>query len=445
MAKIARYMLIFLLSATAVACISLFVACAPEVATDGPVEVNGKIVFDCDYHDEFTHDITLSFTPVNGSVDGVSAAVTYVDSSNKTVTKSGFTIDEVDGKYCLCADKESSYNLDLKWDCDNPDDNYVTLYGDFIVSGVINDYEDHSEGERHYVNTGHFGAGDVVVSPEEWFFHFEDFEISQTEYLSFYISPLVYSAGILDKDVTNIISGDPNLRNLHWMNYRLDDGSVYGIYDFLVMKENAMCLQVYRADYFAANRKESVVDEVSGDKLNFGKCIYSSAVCDAEEGDTAYMFLEKSNLQLPDGTYVYTGFPSIKCETGENGEWVLYTYWHLGRSMVSLYVELDAEGQAIPQSLKQVERNICAGDDYAADYIYYYEPSADKYLVWRMLDFGTFDVEDGVFQSMDATIEEVDDNTFEVTAGGRTYHVSIDMKSCYRSGEEYITHSIIVT
>lgn len=161
MAKITRCVLIFLLTVAAVVCTALCVACAPKEATDGSVKVNGSIVFADDDHDEFTRDITLSFTPEDGSVDGVSATVTYVDTTGRTVTASGFTIAESEGKYSLRADNETYYNLDLKWNSDDSSENSVTLHGEFIVTGVINDYEEHQEGKRHYANIGHFGAASV--------------------------------------------------------------------------------------------------------------------------------------------------------------------------------------------------------------------------------------------------------------------------------------------
>lgn len=445
MVKTARYALIFLFALTAAVCISLFVACQRKDSSDGLVKISGSIVFESDENDEFTRDITLSFTPENGSADGASAAVTYSNSAGKTATAAGFTIDETDGKYFLCAGDETRYDLDLKWSPDNASENSVTLHGEFIVTDIIDDYENHSEGARHYADVGYFGAGAVAVSGEVWFFNFEDFKISDSEYLKFYINPHGYSAGILEKDDKDILmKGDPNLRNLHWMKYKLADGSAYGIYDFLIFNGSTEYLLVYKADYFASDCKECSF-EFDGEEtiLKFGECIYSSAACDEEVGSESYLCLENSGFQLPDGTPAYTCFPAINCESGKDGDWLLYDYWQMERSIVSCYFEFDQDGNVIHESVNQVERDVCVNGDYAADYVYYYDSAKEKYLAWRLLYFGT--IENSELQPMDATIKKVGDTTFDVSAGGQECLVAIDIKDCLGSGGEYLTSSITIT
>lgn len=444
MTKVTRNILTFLLAVTAFICLVLCAACSPENGADGAVEINGKIVFDSDENDEFTRDISLSFTPENGSADGAAASVTYSNRDGKKVTAAGFTIDEKDGKYSLCTGDNASYALDLHWGSDNSDENSTTLHGEFITERVIEDYEEHEAGERHYADVGYFGAGLIDVSGERWFFNFEDFAITGGGYLKFYIDPLGYSAGILEKDNQNILMKDGNLRNLHWMNYVLADDSAYGIYDFLIFNGNSARLLVYKADYFAAGGKQCVYEFTGSEEiLKFGECIYSSGVCDVEVGSEEYLCLEKSDYQLPDGTFAYTCLPAINCEWGKDGDWLLYDYWQMEKSVESIYLEFDNDGNVIPSSAKQVERNICVNGDYAADYVYYYDLAKDRYFAWRLLYFGT--VKNGELQPMDATIEKVGDTTFDVTAGGQECLVAIDIEDCIGLGGEYLTPTITVT
>lgn len=124
MTKFTRRILLLCCLAALLVCGVVFAACQEDAPPDGEVSVGGQIVFECDNYDEFTRDITLTFTPNGSNVQGVTAKVAFSGENGDTGSEN-FTLSRDDKGYSLTDKNGKSYALDLAWGCANPLDDYA--------------------------------------------------------------------------------------------------------------------------------------------------------------------------------------------------------------------------------------------------------------------------------------------------------------------------------
>ncbi len=164
------------------------IACNIEEAKETAVE--GQIVFDEDSeradHD-FSEEITLRFTPVNGSADGAPATLVYSDGADERSAKGGFTLAAEEDGYVLRDEAGNEYDVELQWSPEGKE-NSVTIHGEFIADAEIKDYE----GAMNAVYYGYFGLDGAPISYDMWWIHLGEVPRTQTKCLN------VYNATILD-------------------------------------------------------------------------------------------------------------------------------------------------------------------------------------------------------------------------------------------------------
>ncbi len=196
MTKSIKRMLLICCSAALLLCGALLAACGEENETPMPeggteeIAIEGRIVFDEDSEREdhdFDEDVTLRFTPIDGSADGAAATIVYQDGTGNTAAKGGFTLAMSGEGYVLRDEAENEYAADLVWSPEGTK-NSVTIYGEFIADEEIKDYE----GAMNTVYHGYFGLAGVEISQEMWWIQFGEIPRTQTKCLN------VYNPTILD-------------------------------------------------------------------------------------------------------------------------------------------------------------------------------------------------------------------------------------------------------
>ncbi len=208
-----------------------------DIEAAAEVAIEGKIAFDEDSeradHD-FDEDITLRFTPVEGSADGAPATLIYSDGAGNTAVKGGFTLAASGDGYVLRDGAGHEYAVDLTWTPQDAD-NSVTLHGEFIADEEIKDYE----GAMNTAYHGYFGLAGVQVSHEMWWIQFGEIPRKQTKCLN------VYNEHIFDKPRYH----DPVYGDLYaGYNYIPGDGG-YAFELYLTEKNGTRCLLVRQIDY----------------------------------------------------------------------------------------------------------------------------------------------------------------------------------------------------
>ncbi len=203
-----------------------------DVEAAEEVSVEGRIVFDEDSEREdhdFDEDITLRFTPIEGSADGAFATLIYQDGAGNAAVKGGFTLAEGGNGYVLSDGAGHEYDVDLDWDPQGTD-SFVTIHGEFIADEEIKDYE----GAMNTAFHGYFGLDGVQISHEMWWIQFGEIPRTQTKCLN------VYNAHILDTPRYH----DPAYGDLYaGYNYIPGDGG-YALEFYITEKNGVRCLLV---------------------------------------------------------------------------------------------------------------------------------------------------------------------------------------------------------
>lgn len=419
-------MLLIGCTAALLACGALLAACGdketpPPAPGDEAVSVAGQIVFDADSErtdHNFNEDITLRFTPVNGSVDGAAATLLYSDGEGKSAAKDGFTLAASGSGFTLRDGDGNAYDTELTWSPDGTESS-VTIHGAFIADSEIEDYE----GADNAVYHGHFGLAGVAVSHDMWWIRLGEVPRTQTKCLN------VYNATILDVSYyVDPLYGE----NFSMYNFIPGDGG-YIVDLFLTEKDGSRRVLVKSVRYIPEQLTWTTDPIPVNDgyerehwedfAITKATLLYSAELFGYEEGTEFYIPYDYN-----EPTHTVARQELYATWKGENGEHYRMFFRDQEVGLV-FYVDLDEDGEIAKIYEAYAGFVFDFTPDSMAEFPYAFgafllSNEVDVYTPHTIYEFGY--MKDGaIYYPSEVEIVRQDDNTFsvkELGGGGEVLH-----------------------